>query len=202
MKTRTVVLVVVFGCGGLFVALVGACAGVLFLVYRNTDTTVSPKIDSLFAAIDEGTFGKTYLAETTPELKAALSKEKYEQIGLAVKTRLGALRSKTLTQFNAQQFNAESTLSVVYSALFEKGSGTIRATFKSVDGEWRLHGFFVESPEFLNDLATKKCPYCSEPNPAAAKFCASCGKAIADRDATEAPTTKAGTQAKQGMGMR
>ncbi len=192
MKTKTLVIAIILACIGLFAVLIAACAGVFFLAYKNTDVALSPKIDALFAAIDNDTFSKTYLTETTPEFREAISKEKYEQIGLAVKARLGSLQSKTLMQFNASQFNAHSYMAVNYSASFQKGSGTIRAQFKSVDGEWRLVSFYVDSPEFLKDMATQKCPYCGAPNTATARFCSDCGKSIGEHDANKPPMTNSG----------
>ena len=54
------------------------------------------------------------------------------------KNRLGHLQSKTLVSWNSQQFNLDTTASVVYSATFEKGQGTIQATFRLMDRQWRV----------------------------------------------------------------
>jgi hypothetical protein len=190
MKTRTLVLTIVLAVGGLFLVLVVGAVGLFLVFYKNADAAVSPKIDSLFAAVDNGTFAGTYLTETTPELRAALSQEKYERIGRTVQSRLGHLRSKTLTQFNASWFNGESCMNVAYSAAFEKGTATIRASFKKLDGQWRLLGIFVESPQLLDDASTVKCPHCGETAPSTAKYCPSCGKSIADRKPTGPSATK------------
>ena len=82
MKTRSLVLLIVLGCGGLFAVMVAICAGAFFFAFKSTDAAVSPKVNALFAKIDDGTFGGAYATETSPELRAALSKEKWEQIGL------------------------------------------------------------------------------------------------------------------------
>ena len=74
MKTRTIVIGIILGCGGLFVVMVAACAGLLFLGFRTTDAAFSPKIDALFAAIDNGTFKDAYYAtQTTPEYREGVS---------------------------------------------------------------------------------------------------------------------------------
>lgn len=180
MRTRTIVIGIILACGGLSVIVIAACAGFFFFTFRNMDAAVSPKIDALFAAIDNGTFGDTYATETAPELRQATTRKEWEQLGLAIKTRLGSLKAKKLIQFNIQQFNADRCADVVYSATFEKGSGDIRTRFKSINGEWRLVGFRVNSPEFLKDLSTTACPHCGEACPATAKFCPKCGKPLKD----------------------
>ena len=151
MKTSTIVLLVLLGCGGLFLVMVVLCAGSAFYAYKQTDVNVSPKVDALFAKIDNGTFGETYLTETTPELRAIVSKEKWEQIGLTVKARLGRLKSKSMSRFNASQFNTTTTIDAVYDASFEKGAGTISVRYQSVNGQLLLNSFFVKSP-VLDDV--------------------------------------------------
>ena len=61
----------------LSVAAIAACAGFFFFAFKDMDAAVSPKIDALFAAIDDGTFGDTYGTETTPELRAATSQKEW-----------------------------------------------------------------------------------------------------------------------------
>ena len=58
-----------------------ACGGFFYYMYKSMDQEISPKIDALFAAIDEGTFGNTYTTETTPEMRQATSKEDYLKLG-------------------------------------------------------------------------------------------------------------------------
>ncbi len=181
MKTSTLLILIFTACGGLAVVLIAACAGAFFFLTKNVEADVSPRVDALFAAIDRGTFGATYLTETTPELRKAVSRKEYEDLGRAIKTHLGPLRSKTLTRWNAQQFNAESYVDAAYTGSFEKGSGAISTRFKKVDGQWRLLSFLVTSNAFFTDVATEKCPYCGELNPPGAKFCSSCGKPLTDR---------------------
>jgi hypothetical protein len=180
MRARTIVIGIILACGGLCVAAIAACAGFFYFALRTADAALSPKVDALFAAIDDGTFGDTYAAQAAPELREAVTRKEWEQLGLAIKTRLGPLTSKKLVQWNMQQLNADRWADVVYSATFEKGSGEIRTRFKNIDGEWRLVNFRVNSPEFMKDLLTTPCPYCGEPCPASAKFCPKCGKPLAD----------------------
>jgi hypothetical protein len=189
MKTRTIVIGIILACGGLLLAAIAVCAGFFYFAFKNMDAAVSPKIDELFAAIDGGTFSGKYEAETTPEFKKATSHEQWDQLGSAIKSRLGSLKAKHITQFNVQQLNADQFADVTYSATFEKGSGDIVARLRNAGGQWRLVAFRVNSAEFLKDLSTKACPFCGEACPASAKFCPKCGKPLTDREKTK-PASK------------
>jgi hypothetical protein len=178
MKTRTVVLLVLLLCGGLSLVAVALCGGAFFFLYKNADASVSPRIDALFAKIDDGTFGDAYLTDTSLEFRERVSQEQWDQIGLVVKQRLGRLKSKSMSQFNARQLNATATIDAVYNASFAKGSGTISVRYRSIGGQWLLDRFYVQSP-LLDDIsAQQKCPHCGELTPASAKFCANCGKSL------------------------
>jgi hypothetical protein len=178
MKTSTIVLLVLLGCGGLFVVMIALCAGVFFFAQNRTSAAISPKIDALFAKTDDGTFGETYMTETTPALRANISKEKWAEIGLVVKQRLGRLQSKTMKQFSANQFNATTTIDAVYDASFQKGSGTISVRYTGVAGHLLLEAFYIRSPVLDNAALRQECQYCGELTSASAKFCANCGKAM------------------------
>jgi hypothetical protein len=194
MKSRTLVILIILICGGITLAAIAVCAGFFFFFSQNVESTLSPKIDALFAHIDKGTFGKNYFVETTPEFQSVTSKKDYEKLGVIIKSNLGRLKSKTLQQYNAQQFTTNSFVEVIYSATFEKGEGTIRVRFKKVNGDWRLLNFFVNSPAFVKNIATQSCPHCRESCQAEAKFCPSCGKAMKDRDEGISPKKKEGNQ--------
>ena len=185
MRTRTLVIGSFLGCGFLLFVCVIACGGFFFYLYNSTDKEITPQVDVLFAAIDNDTFGDTYATETTPEMRQTISKEAYAQLGRTIKNRLGKLQSKTLIIWNSRQFNAETSTNVVYTAVFEKGTGAIQAGFKKIDGHWRLLSFRVESPELSKDLPSAICPHCGKPCTPEAKFCPSCGKAIAEVEEKE-----------------
>jgi hypothetical protein len=151
----------------------------LFWGYKAATDTAGPEIDRLFAAIEAGKFGETYETDTTPEFRAAVTKQQYDDIGNAVSARLGRLKSKSLQTFNVQQHNADSLMDVRYGAEFENGQGTISAKLKRDGDKWKLVSFHVNSPVFQQDLATAKCPKCGAPHAATAKFCPACGNALA-----------------------
>ena len=177
MKTKTIVILAVSACGALFIA-IAACAGVFFFTFRDMHATLSPTVDELFAAIEDGSFAATYDTHTTPELRQTVTREQYRDLGLTIKTRLGALKSKSLRQFNVRQMNAVGYADVAYNATFENGTGTISGRFKKVGDQWLIISFHVNSPEFQKDLATGKCPHCGEPHASSAKYCSKCGKAL------------------------
>ena len=157
------------------------------MAYKTATDSAGPEIDHLFAAIDAGKFGDTYETDTTPEFRAAATKQQYEDIGNAVSACLGRLKSKSLQTFNMQQHNADSLIDVQYNAEFENGKGTIVAKLKKDGDKWKLVSFRVNSPVFQQDLATAKCPKCGAPHAASAKFCPSCGAPLKD----DKPTAEA-----------
>jgi len=160
--------------------MIAACGGLLFLGYNTANKSVGPEIDRLFAAIDDGTFPQTYETATTQEFRSATSKDQYADIGKAVSTRLGRLKSKSLKNFNMRQHNADSYVDVVYDAQFEKGTGQILAKMKREKGQLKLVNFRVNSPIFTQDIATAKCPKCGAPHASSARFCPSCGAQLSD----------------------
>jgi hypothetical protein len=187
MRTRSLVILIILACVGVLTALAVGGGVLLYLAFKNVDADLSPRIDAMFAAIEDGRFGETYFTDTAPELRAAQTRAEYEQVGRLVKERLGTLRSKTLTLWNVQYFNAEGHADVAYSASFAKGQGTIRAQFKRTGGEWKLLNFRVDSPEFQKDLVSETCPHCGKLHPVAAKFCPNCGTPLPDGDAGKTP---------------
>ena len=158
--------------------MVGSCAGLLYFGFKSADGTVSPLIDALFAAIDNGTFPETYETETTKEFRDVTTKQQYADIGKSIATRLGRLKSKSVKGFNMRQFNADSFVDATYDATFEKGQGTITVKMKRESGVWKLVLFGVNSPVFEANRAIAKCASCGAPHTATALFCPSCGKAI------------------------
>jgi hypothetical protein len=54
---------------GLGIVAIGSCAGLFYFGYSNADSTVSPKVDAMFFAIENSTFAATYETETAQELR-------------------------------------------------------------------------------------------------------------------------------------
>src|SRR6188508_2158724 len=100
MKARSIIALVVLLAGGLLLSVIALCGGSLYFAYRQMDTSISAVIDELFVAIDNDKFAETYDTHTTPELQKVASREQYAQLGKMIKTRLGKLKSKSMTRFN------------------------------------------------------------------------------------------------------
>jgi hypothetical protein len=193
-KTIALVLGVFVGVAVLGVVM---CGGLLFIGFRNADATVSPRVDSMFTAIEAGTFADTYETHLSDELRNATSKDEYVAIGDAIQLRLGELKSKSLQSFKMRQHNATSYIDATYGASFENGSGTIVAQLKKAGDEWRFTTFRVNSPVFEQDIATAECAECGELHRRGARFCPSCGAALSSsgdadglRDAASEPSTE------------
>jgi hypothetical protein len=189
MSSSKLIAPIAIGCGVFGVAVIAACGGLLYVGYKTAQKSVGPEIDRLFAAIDDGTFAETYETATTQEFRSATSREQYAQIGKAVSTRLGRLKSKSLKSVNMRQHNADSYVDVAYDAQFEKGPGQILAKMKREKDQWKLVNFRVNSPVFQQDIATAKCPKCGAPHAASARFCPSCGARLSDDAGTKPEKT-------------
>jgi len=178
MSKGKLVALVLGLCGGVGLLLIAIFGGLLYSGYRNADASISPKIDAMFVAIANDQFANSYAVETTPELKKVVAEEQFVALGKAIDLQLSKLESKTLRGFKMKQRNAHSYMDVTYAAVFEKGKGTVTATLKKQEGDWKFVGFRVNSPVFEQDIALKKCPSCSQPHSSTAKFCPSCGAAL------------------------
>ena len=181
MRTRTIVIGIILGCGGLFVVAIVACAGHFFLGFRNTDAAFSPKIDALFAAIDNGTFKDMYATETTPELKKAATREEWEQLGLLIKTPWPP-QGQDAHAVRRSTVECRHVCRCYVLRDIERETREIStARLRSVDGEWRLVVFRVKFSRVPHGLVHHSVSHCGEPCPKSAKFCPKCGKFLEHR---------------------
>ncbi|TWT33603.1 hypothetical protein KOR34_34350 [Posidoniimonas corsicana] len=161
---------------------VGSCVALIYSGFTNADAAVSPRIDALFAAIEADTLASTYDSATTQELRDASTREQYVAVGKMIKNRLGRLESKSLRSVNYRYDNGAAYYDVTYSATFENGAGDVVAKMKKSDGEWKFVTFRVNSPLLQQGQAMTACPNCSNPFPANASFCPSCGFALSQAE--------------------
>jgi len=178
MSTGKVIAIIFAVCAGLGVITIGSCAGLIYYGYKSADVSVSPRVDALFAAIEQGKFLDTYDTDLSTEFQAVTSKDEYATFGKLIAARLGTLKSKSLHSFNMRQFNLDSRIDATYQGEFEKGAGTIVVSLKKEGGDWKFLSFRVNSPLFESEVASVKCPACGELNVAKARFCSSCGKPL------------------------
>ena len=151
MKTNRLLLIAGIGFAGVLILCLMLCAGVFLVTFQKMDAVLSPKVDALFRAIDDGTFAGTYSTGTTPEFREAMTRQQYDELGQRIKARLGSMQSKKLTSINFQKRNTKTFADVVYQARFTKGPASIEARFEKIEGEWLLASFHVASPELDAD---------------------------------------------------
>jgi hypothetical protein len=185
MAKRRRYVKILSGCLGVVVVLIGSCASLAYLAYRNANLSASPIIDAVFAAIADNTFADKYHEVLNRYARSPTPKEECAAVGELISERLGNLKSKSLASCQTRWETGVSLMDVAYNGKFEKGEGTILATLRKNGSTWELAGFRVMSPLFEQDVATVKCPKCARHHAASAKFCPTCGAKTAI-DATEA----------------
>ena len=129
---------------GFFIGLVGIlglsllaiCSGSLLSVSKM-DASVSPKIDALLVAIEKDQAGPAYVTQTSNDLKKVVTQEQFISMAKAINLRLGKLKKKVLRGVIKKHRNLDTYMDVTYAADFAKGKGTIRATLKKEEGNWR-----------------------------------------------------------------
>lgn len=174
---RTVVIVTLCA-SGVLLSLIAACGGFGLVKVSRLNGAISSETDRVIDTLNRGGLRTFYETETAPEFRSAVPLEAFEELGALVRTRLGFLKSKKATQFQVRTHNGAAFTTVAYAATFEKGAGAVTVIFKEETDDWRLAGFYVSSPEFQKDLATKACAHCGELHATGAKFCPHCGKLI------------------------
>jgi hypothetical protein len=180
MKTRTLVVSVLAGTAVLFLGAVALCAGAGYYGYQSYqafNSSISPQVDELFAAMAGDRWLDTYDTHTCAEFRAAVTREQYALIGQTVSSNLGELKSKNLQQVNVRAMNSSRYADVRHSAQFATGPGVIVTRWKWEDDRWRLLHLNVNSPALAPQVMSK-CPHCGKPAPASAKFCPQCGKEL------------------------
>ncbi len=163
------------GCLGVLCLMVVSCAGLLYWGYATAGKVVSPRVDALFRAIEEGSFAETYDTQTAQGLRDKTTREQYAALGETFRRRLGPLKSKTFESCSMRQHNADSYIAATYKATFEKGTGTLFATMVKEDSDWKFLTFRVNSPLFDSDLSTTSCSLCGASHAIEDHFCPACG---------------------------
>lgn len=156
---------VLSGCAVAGLIIVAACGGLIYFGLRQVtgEGEVALEVDRLFKDIAEGRAAEFYRSRGSDELKRATSEQDFVSFADTVKEKLGKLRSKTMSGFSVNNRNLTNYVDAVYNCQFERGPGTVKASFKQEKGRWLLLGFRVDSPELLKTTVREKCPHCGEP---------------------------------------
>ena len=174
-KTKLIIVGVILFVSVLLVLGVIGIAALFIGGYKQADTIVSPKIDLMFEAINDGVKDDTYNTLLSNEFRSTSTAEQYEALQTILSEKLGPLKSKNVKSFNFKFNNGINSVDAVYNATFEKGDGTIRITLIKQNNDWKVYGFFVNSPIFDKILPTEICSACGAAHSLEAKFCPSCG---------------------------
>lgn len=112
---------------------------------------VSDRVDQLFVSITAGEAEQIYESMCSPRFREVASLEKFQSLCERIQSRLGGVKSKSSTQFDMPYQAGDPVASVAYQATFDKGRGTMLATFEKIEGEWLLLRLNVNAPELLDD---------------------------------------------------
>ena len=112
-------------------------------------------------------------AQTSDGFRATTNRASFSQIAATLRNRLGKPVEMLVRKTNYRKMAgigdtpSGSTVELVYDATFERGKGTVTATMIEVaPGQWKVHGWFVQSPAFLDPPAAPAAPAAPEPAPA------------------------------------
>lgn len=199
-KLLTILGVIIGG----FVLLIASIVTAIFVGQRNTERAITPRIETMFSAMEHGTFAETYDTETSSAMRQAVNREEFSELGDAVANLLGPLKSKQLRGFRFSKTTQGTFVEASYDATFAKGIGEILANLSKEDGEWKFNSLRVNSPVFEQDFVSRKCPTCGKAIATSARFCPACGVAIAGKDEidVEASPDPSPTRSDSGEGQK
>lgn len=176
-KKRGPLPFLLLGCGGVFLLVVVACGGLIYLGIKQADQ-VAPEVDKLFAAIDDGTYADAYRSTTTPNFRTNVSPQEFELIAEAVREHLGPLQSKSFRGFNTSTDENGTTSEVTYAATFAQGNATLTVRYRGQGERWLLDELTIDAPSINEHLAASTCPHCDTMVAASAAFCPNCGESL------------------------
>jgi hypothetical protein len=144
------------GLGGTTVVVV--CLGLLIGVLsgggessardsRPPEEQISSRIDELFAAFAAGDCDDIWRTGTTLNIKEALPRAQFAEMGVQLQKMFGSLKGKTQTKFIVREVGGSPHAEAHYNGDFEKGPGVIHAEYRKIDSKWLLLQFAVELPE-------------------------------------------------------
>lgn len=145
MRTRNVIGVL-FGTA---VALAAICAGTIFFTLENAEDSIAPRIDQFLVALDRGLAGDLYDSVlNSDDLRASISKERYEEICKTISSKLGNSKSKSLRRLGVWRTNNLQFAEVRYRLFFERGEATLYAKLARKNDEWQFLNVQIKSTSF------------------------------------------------------
>lgn len=125
-------VVLLAGCGNITKGKGAAQAQVAVFHKQFNDQ----KIDTIISSADSEMFQSTSKADATDFINV-------------VHTKLGKVTDTKNVNWNIQQFNTTTTVTLVQNTKFEKGSGTETFTFRIKKGKACLAGYYVNSRDLI-----------------------------------------------------
>lgn len=177
-KTTSALRWILGGCAGLVVLGV-LCAGGFGVLMMQGQAEVKPVADLFVGRLVAEDYEGAY-ESIGPEWKAVQSKEQFEDTMVAIHGVMGPLQNRNQQGLRVNSHTGTSTAVVTYAGTFEKGPGTIKASFSDKSGTWRVIGWRVESPLFAAALT---CPSCKQKAASLSRFCPSCAAPMFPADA-------------------
>jgi hypothetical protein len=111
--------------------------------WRKADAYIAPLHAKMIQGDDAGIF-----AESDPAYQQSVGLEKSNHLFDYVREQLGAPRSSTCIGQNISAKTGEgSILTLTFSTVFDKGTGTERVSLHKLNGVYRMVGYNVQSPQ-------------------------------------------------------
>jgi hypothetical protein len=109
-------------------------------------------VDAFLAAVDEGRDDDAW-AMASSRLRTITPRDKFGDTMTLIRSVVGRCKSKQLRNLDSRSnLDGTSTSSMLYAATFEKGDGTIKADLVTEDGNWKVFGWNVNSPLFMDAM--------------------------------------------------
>lgn len=167
-----------YGCLSviLLAVLMGGC---VFALFQYGRASVTPVVEEFLTRAESGKYDQAY-SMFAAEGKAKAPRDDFPTLFQLIHDKLGSRQSLSMRSIFLSSTTSGSVARTQYSATYDKGDADLTVNLMKVDGEWRIYGFFVNSPTLVNAL---KCPNCGTMNAFDAKFCKKCGKPLhVDKD--------------------
>ena len=129
---------------GLAALAVAGCAGTAAVQTAKTSVT------GFHQAYNAGRFDQLYV-ESDPRFQATSTSARFATFMAALRRKLGAYRAGTATGWRDNYDTSGHSVTLTYSATYERGAATEQFVYHLDGKQARLLGFNVNSPTLLTD---------------------------------------------------